>query len=148
MCQSWLSRINTNLSTLFQGLLVLGHLQSILIFLYANLSTSLSSPPFDEDQIRVLIFQEDHLGQKSLLLDTGKNDRCFPSDGTPRNYINSDIKMFKEIMFGSVAVKIDKTTVKVHEIRIPPQLLVTKVFTLDRFCKLILFYYNHLYQFN
>ncbi|EDV26092.1 uncharacterized protein TRIADDRAFT_55844 [Trichoplax adhaerens] len=92
----------------------------------------LPSPPFDEKQIRILIFQEDHHGQKSLLLDTGKNGRRFPSDGNQGNQINSDIKMFKEIMFGSVAVKIDKTTVKVHEIRIPPQLLVTKVFTLDR----------------
>ncbi|KAK7113591.1 folliculin-interacting protein 1-like isoform X2 [Littorina saxatilis] len=42
--------------------------------------------------------------------------------------VGSDVKLLEEMMFGAVAMAYKGSTLKVHHIRCPPQLVVTKVF--------------------
>uniref|UniRef100_A0A8C4Q0V6 Folliculin interacting protein 1 n=1 Tax=Eptatretus burgeri TaxID=7764 RepID=A0A8C4Q0V6_EPTBU len=44
--------------------------------------------------------------------------------------VGSDVKMLGEMMFGNVAMSYKGSTLKIHQIRSPPQLLLSKVFTL------------------
>ncbi|CAH1246397.1 FNIP2 [Branchiostoma lanceolatum] len=41
----------------------------------------------------------------------------------------SDVKLLGEMMFGSIALSYQGSTLKIHNIRVPPQLMLTKVFT-------------------
>uniref|UniRef100_UPI00358F96C9 folliculin-interacting protein 1-like isoform X2 n=1 Tax=Myxine glutinosa TaxID=7769 RepID=UPI00358F96C9 len=45
--------------------------------------------------------------------------------------VGSDVKMLGEMMFGNVAMSFKGSTLKIHQIRSPPQLLLSKVFTLN-----------------
>ncbi|KAK2156257.1 hypothetical protein LSH36_217g01016 [Paralvinella palmiformis] len=48
--------------------------------------------------------------------------------GKPRPRLASDIKMLEEVMFGSAPMVQKGSSLKVHSMRNPPQLMVTKVF--------------------
>uniref|UniRef100_A0A8B9LBC1 Folliculin interacting protein 1 n=1 Tax=Astyanax mexicanus TaxID=7994 RepID=A0A8B9LBC1_ASTMX len=61
------------------------------------------------------------LGGSSSSLDSSS------SCGTP--HCSSDANMLGEMMFGSVAMSYKGSTLKIHQIRSPPQLMLSKVFT-------------------
>ncbi|XP_019639551.1 PREDICTED: folliculin-interacting protein 2-like [Branchiostoma belcheri] len=60
-------------------------------------------------------------------------DGSTPQGGTGFKYQylrpGSDVKLLGEMMFGSIALSYQGSTLKIHNIRVPPQLMLTKVFT-------------------
>ncbi|XP_066929845.1 folliculin-interacting protein 2-like [Clytia hemisphaerica] len=110
-------------------------------------------PVLDPSKIRVLIFKESS-AKKTLMFDSdalvmlptqpnspicplsktkkAKSDP-FPSHSSQKYQITKakqDVKMLGEMIFGSVAMVYKGSILKVHLIRSPPQLLMTKVFAL------------------
>ncbi|KAI4904718.1 hypothetical protein NFI96_023994 [Prochilodus magdalenae] len=71
-------------------------------------------------------------GGSSSSLDSSSSCASEPREhnrfqGTPR--CSSDANMLGEMMFGSVAMSYKGSTLKIHQIRSPPQLMLSKVFT-------------------
>lgn len=121
-----------------------------------------TSPSFDKDNVRVVIFRDHDIKGRSLIYDSsvvvpivdrqacqkwpfgkttpcwkeregkeGKNSPHLAVKHTPLRQL-SDSKMLGEMMFGSVAMAYRGTTLKVHSIRTPPQIMVTEVFIVSR----------------
>ncbi|KAG9266204.1 folliculin-interacting protein 1 isoform X2 [Astyanax mexicanus] len=72
------------------------------------------------------------LGGSSSSLDSSSSCASEPREhnrfqGTP--HCSSDANMLGEMMFGSVAMSYKGSTLKIHQIRSPPQLMLSKVFT-------------------
>ncbi|XP_035671144.1 folliculin-interacting protein 2-like isoform X2 [Branchiostoma floridae] len=96
---------------------------------------------FDSKAIRVV--QDDETDSQCRVYGAGKFaqpvTRQSSKDGsTPQNstgfkyqYLRpgSDVKLLGEMMFGSIALSYQGSTLKIHNIRVPPQLMLTKVFT-------------------
>lgn len=72
--------------------------------------------------------------QKLSSVKEGKvaNAASIPRHNYMPNKTGSDSKMLEEMMFGAVGVAYKGTTLKVHVIRSPPQLMLTKVFIPDK----------------
>ncbi|KAM9313498.1 folliculin-interacting protein 1 [Gastrophryne carolinensis] len=72
-------------------------------------------------------------GDSSTSLDSSAN--CMASDSKEQcpkyqgSRCSSDASMLGEMMFGSVAMSYKGSTLKIHQIRSPPQLMLSKVFT-------------------
>ncbi|NXH74055.1 FNIP1 protein, partial [Hydrobates tethys] len=74
-------------------------------------------------------------GDSSSSLDSSINSSCSfsdPKEQCPKyqgSRCSSDANMLGEMMFGSVAMSYKGSTLKIHQIRSPPQLMLSKVFT-------------------
>ncbi|NWT65570.1 FNIP1 protein, partial [Prunella himalayana] len=74
-------------------------------------------------------------GDSSSSLDSSINSSssfCDPKEQCPKyqgSRCSSDANMLGEMMFGSVAMSYKGSTLKIHQIRSPPQLMLSKVFT-------------------
>ncbi|XP_008847526.1 folliculin-interacting protein 1 isoform X1 [Nannospalax galili] len=62
----------------------------------------------------------------SITLSSDVKDQCPKYQGSR---CSSDANMLGEMMFGSVAMSYKGSTLKIHQIRSPPQLILSKVFT-------------------
>ncbi|KAL1779746.1 folliculin-interacting protein 1 isoform X2 [Sigmodon hispidus] len=62
----------------------------------------------------------------SITLSSDIKDQCPKYQGSR---CSSDANMLGEMMFGSVAMSYKGSTLKIHQIRSPPQLMLSKVFT-------------------
>ncbi|XP_005376139.1 PREDICTED: folliculin-interacting protein 1 isoform X2 [Chinchilla lanigera] len=62
----------------------------------------------------------------SITLSSDVKDQCPKYQGSR---CSSDASMLGEMMFGSVAMSYKGSTLKIHQIRSPPQLMLSKVFT-------------------
>ncbi|XP_022087503.1 folliculin-interacting protein 1-like [Acanthaster planci] len=137
---------------------------------------SWQTPEFDQDQIRLIVFNECDLKGRKLLFDSKaikKNEKkveSSPAKGQPRvfgrklysnaggkshrletqqsettgspnsggetnsKYVflrpSPDIKLLGEMMYGSVAMAYRGSTIKVHTIKSPPELMLSQVFVL------------------
>lgn len=112
-------------------------------------------PKLDKSKIRVLMFKDsERRSDKSLLFDSDaivsvdseshlnvSDNRTkipkmadSPASPSPQKYQclkpNGDVKVLGEMIFGSVAMVYKGSVLKVHLMRTPPQLLMTKVFAL------------------
>ncbi|XP_065651574.1 folliculin-interacting protein 1 isoform X4 [Hydra vulgaris] len=111
-------------------------------------------PILDKDKIRVLIYKDaEPRGDRTLLFDSdalqsaainehseSKKEKSKEQEELKQNTElktkfklkkpSSDVKMLGEMIFGSVAMIYKGAIVKIHIIRSPPQLLMTKVFAL------------------
>ncbi|XP_075065938.1 folliculin-interacting protein 1 isoform X2 [Mixophyes fleayi] len=72
-------------------------------------------------------------GDSSTSLDSSANslasDTKEPCPKYQSSRCSSDANMLGEMMFGSVAMSYKGSTLKIHQIRVPPQLMLSKVFT-------------------
>ncbi|XP_068133533.1 folliculin-interacting protein 1 isoform X2 [Hyperolius riggenbachi] len=72
-------------------------------------------------------------GDSSTSLDSSTNSPAYDTkEQCPRyqgSRCTSDANMLGEMMFGSVAMSYKGSTLKIHQIRSPPQLMLSKVFT-------------------
>nr|XP_045008349.1 folliculin-interacting protein 1 isoform X2 [Jaculus jaculus] len=71
-------------------------------------------------------------GDSSSSLDSAVTSSSDVKDQGPRyqgSRCSSDANMLGEMMFGSVAMSYKGSTLKIHQIRSPPQLMLSKVFT-------------------
>ncbi|TTU76953.1 Folliculin-interacting protein 1 [Bagarius yarrelli] len=89
-----------------------------------------SSPELEPSQIRLIIYQDCERRGRNILFDSDTKKRCM-EEGTAvsATHCSSDPNMLGEMMFGSVAMSYTGSTLKIHQIRSPPQLLLSKVFT-------------------
>ncbi|KAM5298925.1 folliculin-interacting protein 1 isoform 3-T3 [Ctenodactylus gundi] len=85
-------------------------------------------PEFDPSQIRLIVYQDCERRGRNVLFDSSvkrKNEDTSVSGSR----CSSDANMLGEMMFGSVAMSYKGSTLKIHQIRSPPQLMLSKVFT-------------------
>ncbi|KAL2778777.1 folliculin-interacting protein 1 isoform 4 [Daubentonia madagascariensis] len=85
-------------------------------------------PEFDPSQIRLIVYQDCERRGRNVLFDSSvkrKNEDISVSGSR----CSSDANMLGEMMFGSVAMSYKGSTLKIHHIRSPPQLMLSKVFT-------------------
>uniref|UniRef100_A0A8W4FHQ8 Folliculin interacting protein 1 n=1 Tax=Sus scrofa TaxID=9823 RepID=A0A8W4FHQ8_PIG len=85
-------------------------------------------PEFDPSQIRLIVYQDCERRGRNVLFDSSvkrKNEDISVSSSR----CSSDASMLGEMMFGSVAMSYKGSTLKIHQIRSPPQLMLSKVFT-------------------
>ncbi|XP_075397627.1 folliculin-interacting protein 1 isoform X2 [Tenrec ecaudatus] len=71
-------------------------------------------------------------GDSSSSLDSSTTSSSDTKDQCPKyqgSRCSSDANMLGEMMFGSVAMSYKGSTLKIHQIRSPPQLMLSKVFT-------------------
>ncbi|XP_049642667.1 folliculin-interacting protein 1 isoform X1 [Suncus etruscus] len=71
-------------------------------------------------------------GDSSSSLDSSVTSASDIKDQCPKyqgSWCSSDASMLGEMMFGSVAMSYKGSTLKIHQIRSPPQLMLSKVFT-------------------
>ncbi|KAM6150548.1 folliculin-interacting protein 1 isoform 3-T3 [Erethizon dorsatum] len=83
---------------------------------------------FDPSQIRLIVYQDCERRGRNVLFDSSvkrKNEDTSVSGSR----CSSDANMLGEMMFGSVAMSYKGSTLKIHQIRSPPQLMLSKVFT-------------------
>ncbi|KAF4071614.1 hypothetical protein AMELA_G00275370 [Ameiurus melas] len=117
-----------------------------------------ASAEFDLAQIRLIVYQDCERRGRQVLFDSKAVRKLDPSElnveetkapptrsgacqigckakqkETPPTYQysrpSSDVNMLGEMMFGSVAMSYKGSTLKIHHIRSPPQLMVSKVFS-------------------
>ncbi|XP_028406001.1 folliculin-interacting protein 2-like [Dendronephthya gigantea] len=96
-------------------------------------------PNLDKSQVRVLVYKDhDKRGDKFVLFDSktdiqDETEQQWSGATRPtRKRVSSDAQLLGEMIFGSVEMTYKGPTVKAHSIRNPPQLLLTKVFALNR----------------
>uniref|UniRef100_A0A3Q3MJM0 Folliculin interacting protein 1 n=1 Tax=Labrus bergylta TaxID=56723 RepID=A0A3Q3MJM0_9LABR len=68
-------------------------------------------------------------GKCCQLRPTGGSSSSLDSSSSCGSRCSSDVVMLGEMMFGSVAMSYKGSTLKIHQIRSPPQLMLSKVFT-------------------
>uniref|UniRef100_A0A3B1ITT4 Folliculin interacting protein 1 n=1 Tax=Astyanax mexicanus TaxID=7994 RepID=A0A3B1ITT4_ASTMX len=81
-------------------------------------------------QIRLIVYQDCERRGRNVLFDSNSKKKSAEDasvTGTP--HCSSDANMLGEMMFGSVAMSYKGSTLKIHQIRSPPQLMLSKVFT-------------------
>ncbi|XP_050964221.1 folliculin-interacting protein 2 isoform X4 [Labeo rohita] len=122
------------------------------------MESSWASAEFDLAQIRLIVYQDCERRGRQVLFDSKaihKLDASEPSADETKNPPNrsgachigsqasekdkpptyqytrpaSDVNMLGEMMFGSVSMSYKGSTLKIHHIRSPPQLMVSKVFS-------------------
>uniref|UniRef100_A0A673KCI7 Folliculin-interacting protein 2-like n=1 Tax=Sinocyclocheilus rhinocerous TaxID=307959 RepID=A0A673KCI7_9TELE len=108
-------------------------------------TVSWASAEFDLAQIRLIVYQDCERRGRQVLFDSKAIHKLDTSDGAchigsqagekdkPPSYQYtrpaSDVNMIGEMMFGSVSMSYKGSTLKIHHIRSPPQLMVSKVFS-------------------
>uniref|UniRef100_A0A8C5XFI9 Folliculin interacting protein 1 n=1 Tax=Microcebus murinus TaxID=30608 RepID=A0A8C5XFI9_MICMU len=92
-------------------------------------------PEFDPSQIRLIVYQDCERRGRNVLFDSSVKRRSEDISVSVSIIIDlgsrcsSDANMLGEMMFGSVAMSYKGSTLKIHQIRSPPQLMLSKVFT-------------------
>uniref|UniRef100_A0A670YEH0 Folliculin interacting protein 2 n=1 Tax=Pseudonaja textilis TaxID=8673 RepID=A0A670YEH0_PSETE len=89
---------------------------------------SWSCSGFDLNEIRLIVYQDCERRGRQVLFDSTavrKTDEKQFQYARPA----SDVNMLGEMMFGSVAMSYKGSTLKIHYIRSPPQLMMSKVFS-------------------
>uniref|UniRef100_A0A8C3A7K6 Folliculin interacting protein 1 n=1 Tax=Cyclopterus lumpus TaxID=8103 RepID=A0A8C3A7K6_CYCLU len=79
-------------------------------------------PQLEPSQIRLIVYQDCERRGRNVLFDSNADISC-------GSRCSSDVVMLGEMMFGSVAMSYKGSTLKIHQIRSPPQLMLSKVFT-------------------
>uniref|UniRef100_A0A8C9EYM7 UDENN FNIP1/2-type domain-containing protein n=1 Tax=Pavo cristatus TaxID=9049 RepID=A0A8C9EYM7_PAVCR len=85
-------------------------------------------PEFDPSQIRLIVYQDCERRGRNVLFDSSAK-RKIEDVSVSGSRCSSDANMLGEMMFGSVAMSYKGSTLKIHQIRSPPQLMLSKVFT-------------------
>ncbi|XP_044310443.1 folliculin-interacting protein 1 isoform X4 [Varanus komodoensis] len=85
-------------------------------------------PEFDPSQIRLIVYQDCERRGRNVLFDSSAKRRTEDAS-VSGSRCSSDANMLGEMMFGSVAMSYKGSTLKIHQIRSPPQLMLSKVFT-------------------
>uniref|UniRef100_A0A8C9AV34 Rap guanine nucleotide exchange factor 6 n=1 Tax=Prolemur simus TaxID=1328070 RepID=A0A8C9AV34_PROSS len=85
-------------------------------------------PEFDPSQIRLIVYQDCERRGRNVLFDSSVKRRS-EDISVSGSRCSSDANMLGEMMFGSVAMSYKGSTLKIHQIRSPPQLVLSKVFT-------------------
>uniref|UniRef100_A0A2K6GW14 Rap guanine nucleotide exchange factor 6 n=1 Tax=Propithecus coquereli TaxID=379532 RepID=A0A2K6GW14_PROCO len=85
-------------------------------------------PEFDPSQIRLIVYQDCERRGRNVLFDSSVKRRS-EDISVSGSRCSSDANMLGEMMFGSVAMSYKGSTLKIHQIRSPPQLMLSKVFT-------------------
>ncbi|CAB1352968.1 unnamed protein product [Coregonus sp. 'balchen'] len=88
-----------------------------------------SSPQLDPSQIRLIVYQDCERRGRNVLFDSSAKKRSAEEAPASGSRCSSDANMLGEMMFGSVAMSYKGSTLKIHQIRSPPQLMLSKVFT-------------------
>uniref|UniRef100_A0A8C0SI23 Folliculin interacting protein 1 n=3 Tax=Canis lupus TaxID=9612 RepID=A0A8C0SI23_CANLF len=83
---------------------------------------------FDPSQIRLIVYQDCERRGRNVLFDSSVK-RKSEDISVSGSRCSSDANMLGEMMFGSVAMSYKGSTLKIHQIRSPPQLMLSKVFT-------------------
>uniref|UniRef100_A0A671MK94 Folliculin-interacting protein 2-like n=1 Tax=Sinocyclocheilus anshuiensis TaxID=1608454 RepID=A0A671MK94_9TELE len=124
-----------------RGPIMLFHLFNFMTCV--SLSFSWASSEFDLAQIRLIVCQECERRGRQVLFDSKAIHKldasepnpivtnCFKEKPPTYQYTRpaSDVNMLGEMMFGSVSMSYKGSTLKIHHIRSPPQLMVSKVFS-------------------
>uniref|UniRef100_A0A673GEN3 Folliculin-interacting protein 2-like n=1 Tax=Sinocyclocheilus rhinocerous TaxID=307959 RepID=A0A673GEN3_9TELE len=92
-----------------------------------SLFFSWASSEFDLAQIRLIVYQDCERRGRQVLFDSKAIHKLDASE--PYTRPASDVNMLGEMMFGSVSMSYKGSTLKIHHIRSPPQLMVSKVFS-------------------
>ncbi|XP_041079205.1 folliculin-interacting protein 1-like isoform X4 [Polyodon spathula] len=90
---------------------------------------SWTSPKFDPSQIRLIVYQDCERRGRNALFDSNAKKKMTEETPVSGSRCSSDANMLGEMMFGSVAMSYKGSTLKIHQIRSPPQLMLSKVFT-------------------
>ncbi|TRY77691.1 hypothetical protein DNTS_004560 [Danionella cerebrum] len=91
---------------------------------------SWSSPELEPSQIRLIVYQDCERRGRNVLFDSNTRKKSAEESMlTASSRGSSDANMLGEMMFGSVAMSYKGSTLKIHQIRSPPQLMLSKVFT-------------------
>ncbi|KAM7167957.1 folliculin-interacting protein 2 isoform 4-T5 [Macrochelys suwanniensis] len=92
------------------------------------LQNSWSCSEFDLNEIRLIVYQDCERRGRQVLFDSKAVHKV---DEAAAQYTRpaSDVNMLGEMMFGSVAMSYKGSTLKIHYIRSPPQLMISKVFS-------------------
>ncbi|XP_044080681.1 folliculin-interacting protein 2 isoform X4 [Neovison vison] len=100
-----------------------------------ELSNSWSCSEFDLNEIRLIVYQDCERRGRQVLFDS-KAVHKIEEVATQYTRPASDVNMLGEMMFGSVAMSYKGSTLKIHYIRSPPQLMISKVFSarMGSFC--------------
>ncbi|XP_070331025.1 folliculin-interacting protein 2 isoform X5 [Odocoileus virginianus] len=100
-----------------------------------ELSNSWSCSELDLNEIRLIVSQDCDRRGRQVLFDS---KAVHTTEEVAAQYTRpaSDVNMLGEMMFGSVAMSYQGSTLKIHYIRSPPQLMVSKVFSarMGSFC--------------
>uniref|UniRef100_A0A8C0Q648 UDENN FNIP1/2-type domain-containing protein n=1 Tax=Canis lupus familiaris TaxID=9615 RepID=A0A8C0Q648_CANLF len=90
---------------------------------------------FDLNEIRLIVYQDCERRGRQVLFDS-KAVHKIEEVATQYTRPASDVNMLGEMMFGSVAMSYKGSTLKIHYIRSPPQLMISKVFSarMGSFC--------------
>uniref|UniRef100_A0ABI7X6Q1 UDENN FNIP1/2-type domain-containing protein n=1 Tax=Felis catus TaxID=9685 RepID=A0ABI7X6Q1_FELCA len=101
----------------------------------SELSNSWSCSEFDLNEIRLIVYQDCERRGRQVLFDS-KAVHKIEEVATQYTRPASDVNMLGEMMFGSVAMSYKGSTLKIHYIRSPPQLMISKVFSarMGSFC--------------
>uniref|UniRef100_A0A8C1XPG5 Si:ch211-42i9.8 n=1 Tax=Cyprinus carpio TaxID=7962 RepID=A0A8C1XPG5_CYPCA len=109
-----------------------------------SVSFSWASAEFDLAQIRLIVYQDCERRGRQVLFDSKAIHKLDASElksptlksshakeNGQKQYTRpaSDVNMLGEMMFGSVSMSYKGSTLKIHHIRSPPQLMVSKVFS-------------------
>uniref|UniRef100_A0A8C5HB48 Folliculin-interacting protein 1-like n=1 Tax=Gouania willdenowi TaxID=441366 RepID=A0A8C5HB48_GOUWI len=89
-------------------------------------------PQLEPSQIRLIVYQDCERRGRNILFDSNAKKRATeetPITVSPGSKCSSEANMLGEMMFGSVAMSYKGSTLKIHQIRSPPQLMLSKVFT-------------------
>ncbi|XP_021013497.2 folliculin-interacting protein 2 isoform X4 [Mus caroli] len=99
------------------------------------LNHSWSCSEFGLSDIRLLVYQDCERRGRQVMFDSRAVQKM---EEAAAQYTRpaSDVSMLGEMMFGSVAMSYKGSTLKIHYIRSPPQLMISKVFsaTMGSFC--------------
>ncbi|XP_005401024.1 PREDICTED: folliculin-interacting protein 2 isoform X1 [Chinchilla lanigera] len=95
---------------------------------HTELDNSWSCSELDLGEIRLLVYQDCERRGRQVLFDSKAVQRI---EEAAAQYTRpaSDVNMLGEMMFGSVAMSYKGSTLKIHYIRSPPQLMISKVFS-------------------
>uniref|UniRef100_A0A8C6YRD1 Folliculin interacting protein 2 n=1 Tax=Nothoprocta perdicaria TaxID=30464 RepID=A0A8C6YRD1_NOTPE len=83
-----------------------------------------SCSEFDLNEIRLIVYQDCERRGRQVLFDSKAVRKIDEAYTRPA----SDVNMLGEMMFGSVAMSYKGSTLKIHYIRSPPQLMITSSF--------------------
>ncbi|KAG8507815.1 Folliculin-interacting protein 1, partial [Galemys pyrenaicus] len=115
-------------SSTLTGLVLWGELHVLANLLKVEKAGGTNREEFDPSQIRLIVYQDCERRGRNVLFDSSvkrKNEDISVSGSR----CSSDASMLGEMMFGSVAMSYKGSTLKIHQIRSPPQLMLSKVFT-------------------
>ncbi|KAG9339808.1 hypothetical protein JZ751_022475 [Albula glossodonta] len=102
-----------------------------------QMSVTWHSPELEPSQIRLVVYQDCERRGRNVLFDSNTKKKGSTEEGpvskpcseAQGSRCSSDANMLGEMMFGSVAMSYKGSTLKIHQIRSPAQLMLSKVFT-------------------